>query len=58
MTRDASSTSRRDLPSTATRETVIVPDEVWTEVDLGVTAVRDRYDVRNARPAARWTNAM
>jgi cell division protease FtsH len=37
-----------DLPSTATRETVIVPDEVWTEVDLGVTAVRDRHEVLNA----------
>ncbi|HEX2283988.1 MAG TPA: ATP-binding protein [Mycobacterium sp.] len=37
-----------DLPSTATRETVIVPDGVWTEVDLGVTAVRDRHDVLNA----------
>lgn len=37
-----------DLPSTATRETVIVPDDVWTEVDLGVTAVRDRHDVLNA----------
>ena len=35
------------LPSTVTRETVIVPDEVWTEVDLGVTAVRDRHDVLN-----------
>ena len=29
-----------DLPSTVTRDTVIVPDEVWTEVDLGITAVR------------------
>jgi len=37
-----------DLPTTATRETVIVPREVWTEVDLGVTAVRDRYEVLNA----------
>jgi cell division protease FtsH len=37
-----------DLPSTATRKTVIVPDEVWTEVDLGVTAVRDRHEVLNA----------
>ncbi|WP_396911357.1 AAA family ATPase [Mycolicibacterium sp.] len=37
-----------DLPSTVTRETVIVPDEVWTEVDLGVSAVRDRYGVLNA----------
>lgn len=37
-----------ELPSTATRDTVIVPDEVWTEVDLGVTAVRDRYEILNA----------
>lgn len=31
-----------DLPSTATRANVIVGDEVWTEVDLGVSAVRER----------------
>jgi hypothetical protein len=37
-----------DLPSTATRENVIVGDEVWTEIDLGMTAVRDRHDVLNA----------
>lgn len=37
-----------DLPATVTRETVIVPDEVWTEVDLGVTAVRDRHEVLRA----------
>jgi cell division protease FtsH len=37
-----------DLPSTVTRETVIVPDEVWAEVDLGVISVRDRHDVLNA----------
>lgn len=37
-----------DLPSTVTRQSVIVPTEVWTEVDLGVTAVRDRYEVLNA----------
>ena len=37
-----------DLPSTATRENVIVGDEVWAEVDLGVTAVRDRHSVLNA----------
>ncbi|MEZ0366270.1 ATP-binding protein [Mycobacterium sp. pUA109] len=36
-----------ELPSTVTRETVIVPDAVWTEVDLGVTAVRDRHAVLN-----------
>jgi cell division protease FtsH len=37
-----------DLPSAATRENVIVPDEVWTEVDLGVSAVRDHHKVLNA----------
>jgi len=37
-----------DLPSTAARENVIVSDQVWTEVDLGVSAVRDRHDLLNA----------
>ncbi len=37
-----------ELPSTITRDTVIVPDEVWTEVDLGITAVRDRHEVLRA----------
>lgn len=37
-----------DLPATATRHNVIVGDEVWAEVDLGVTAVRDRHSVLNA----------
>lgn len=37
-----------ELPATVTRETVIVPDEVWTEVDLGVIAVRDRHEVLRA----------
>ncbi|OBK94047.1 cell division protein [Mycobacterium asiaticum] len=37
-----------DLPSAATRNTVIVPDAVWTEVDLGITAVRDRHRILNA----------
>lgn len=37
-----------DLPTAVDRDTVIVPHEVWTEVDLGVIAVRDRYDVLNA----------
>lgn len=36
-----------DLPSTVTRANVIVPEQVWAEVDLGVTAVRDRYDLLN-----------
>lgn len=37
-----------DLPSTVNRKIVIVPDEVWAEVDLGVRAVRDRHGVLNA----------
>lgn len=37
-----------DLPSTVNRDTVVVPDEVWTEVDLGVSAVRDRHGSLNA----------
>jgi cell division protease FtsH len=38
-----------DLPGTASRHTVIVPDQVWAEVDLSVTAVRDRHAMLNAR---------
>lgn len=37
-----------DLPSTVTRANVIVPVEVWAEVDLGVTAVHDRHTALNA----------
>lgn len=37
-----------DLPSTVSRDNVIVTDEVWAEVDLGVTAVRDRHEMLNA----------
>lgn len=36
-----------ELPSTATRENVVVGNQVWTEVDLGVRAVRDRHDLLN-----------
>ncbi|MCA2245868.1 ATP-binding protein [Mycobacterium sp. WUMAC-067] len=36
-----------NLPSTATRENVIVGSEVWAEVDLGVEAVRDRHELLN-----------
>lgn len=36
-----------DLPSTLTRDTVIIDDEVWREIDLGLTAVRDRHDLLN-----------
>lgn len=35
------------LPS-ATRENIIVPDDIWAELDLGVTAVRDRHRMLNA----------
>ncbi len=37
-----------DLPATLNRENVVVPAPVWAEVDLGVTAVRDRHEVLNA----------
>jgi hypothetical protein len=37
-----------DLPSAATRGNIIVPDEVWGEIDLGIVAVRDRHHVLNA----------
>jgi cell division protease FtsH len=36
-----------ELPATATRANVIVGEQVWAEIDLGVTAVRDRYRVLN-----------
>lgn len=36
-----------DLPSTLTRDTVIIDDEVWREIDLGLTAVRDRHNLLN-----------
>ncbi len=37
-----------ELPGTVTRNNVIVADQVWAEVDLGVRAVRDRHDLLNA----------
>jgi cell division protease FtsH len=37
-----------NLPSSANRNNVIVPVDVWAEVDLSVTAVRDRHAVLNA----------
>lgn len=36
-----------DLPVTLTRDTVIIDDEVWREIDLGLAAVRDRHDLLN-----------
>ncbi|WP_293002615.1 ATP-binding protein [Mycobacterium sp.] len=37
-----------DLPATATRRTIIAPQKVWAEVDLGLTAVRDHHALLNA----------
>lgn len=37
-----------ELPGTVTRNNVIVANQVWAEVDLGVRAVRDRHDLLNA----------
>ena len=36
-----------DFPATLTRDTVILHDEVWREIDLGLTAVRDRHHLLN-----------
>lgn len=35
------------LPTTVTRATVIVDEQVWREIDLGVAAVRDRHELLN-----------
>lgn len=37
-----------ELPAALTRDTVIVDAMVWREIDLGVTAVRDRHELLNA----------
>lgn len=37
-----------DLPATLNRDTVIVPASVWREIDLGITAVRDKHALLNA----------
>jgi len=37
-----------DLPASAARDIVIVPDEVWSELDLSVSAVRDHHEMLNA----------
>ncbi|MCA2247593.1 ATP-binding protein [Mycobacterium intracellulare] len=37
-----------DLPALATRDHVIVPETVWTEIDLAIAAVRDRHELLNA----------
>lgn len=36
-----------DLPRTLTRDTVILDDEIWREIDLGLTAVRGRHHLLN-----------
>ncbi|OBK89534.1 ATP-binding protein [Mycolicibacter sinensis] len=36
-----------ELPDSLTRETVVVDESVWYEIDLGVTAVRDRHELLN-----------
>lgn len=36
-----------DLPTALTRDTVIVDDAVWREIDLGLASVRDRYELLN-----------
>jgi cell division protease FtsH len=36
-----------DLPTALNRDTVIVDSQVWREIDLGVTAVRDRHELLN-----------
>lgn len=37
-----------ELPPAVSRSNVIVPQSVWTEVDLGIAAVRDRHGLLNA----------
>lgn len=37
-----------DLPAALTRQSVVVAEEVWREIDLGLSAVRDRYELLNA----------
>jgi cell division protease FtsH len=37
-----------DLPRGRSRDTVIVDAQVWREIDLGVTAVRDRHELLNS----------
>lgn len=36
-----------DLPPALTRDNVIVDESVWREIDLGLTAVRDRHGLLN-----------
>lgn len=36
-----------DLPTALSRSTVVVPQQVWEEIDLGITAVRDQHAMLN-----------
>ncbi|WP_409429279.1 AAA family ATPase [Mycobacterium sp. SMC-11] len=36
-----------DLPTQLTRDTVVVDETVWKEIDLAVTAVRDQHELLN-----------
>ncbi|MDD4868171.1 MAG: ATP-binding protein [Mycobacterium sp.] len=36
-----------DLPSTVTRDTVVVGEQVWSELDLGLSAVREHHTLLN-----------
>lgn len=37
-----------ELPASPSRKNVVVADNVWAEIDLGITAVRDRHELLNA----------
>ena len=37
-----------DLPAALNRHTVVVDERVWQEIDLGLTAVRDRHELLNS----------
>lgn len=37
-----------DLPSSLTRHTVVVDEQIWHEIDLGLVAVRDRHELLNS----------
>jgi cell division protease FtsH len=37
-----------ELPALATRDHVIVPEIVWSEINLAITAVRDRHNLLNS----------
>lgn len=36
-----------ELPSSLSRTSVVVDDDVWREIDLGIISVRDRYEMLN-----------